>query len=230
MPDKQRINYIEGYQFLQAEPVQDYSGFSNKLGATVGALFELMFSELAPEDYEQDIIQDIAQRTAGPASSKINLTTFEKSFSPITDVLEYSTPASGHRPLSFGHGISVISEDVAPYIRSIVAFDLRLEQERIQLSGPLSQGAKRPRTTRASRAAVEGGDKGMIRRERWFPMKLVPNQVMMTGGPSWENILLSQIQRGCVENTSETAEISESMSQCSNESMYKSAGEHVPVI
>lgn len=122
----------------------------------------------------------------------------------------------------------MVSEDVAPYIRSIVAFDLRLEQQRIQLSGLLSQGARRPRTTRASRAAVEGGDKAMIRRERWFPGRIVPSQVKMTGGLDWENILLSHLQRESDEKRVPGAtEIPEGSSDCPGKIEYSSTDKNV---
>lgn len=104
----------------------------------------------------------------------------------------------GRQAFSFENGVTAISEDLAPYIRAIVSFDLRLEQRRFALSGILSQDArdgKRIRTTRASRAALEGGNKESTRRERWFSARLNPSRVLATGGHGWQDILL-QYEKG----------------------------------
>ncbi|WEW61140.1 hypothetical protein PRK78_006630 [Emydomyces testavorans] len=197
-PEKQRLNYIEGYQFLEADPQPDYVGLLDRISITLGVLLEETSSQLPQQEYEQDIIDQILQRATNPSPTMIQPSYFTDAFRPIFDVSDYSTPASGHRPLSFEHGTPVISEDVAPYIRFIVASDLRIEQQRHQLNSLLSQsvpGAKRMRTTRASRAALEGGNNAMARRERWFSGKVVPAQVMATGGLGWENILLLHLRR-----------------------------------
>lgn len=86
-----------------------------------------------------------------------------------------------------------IVEDVAPYVRAIVSYDLRLEARRLHLSSLLSQGGaggKRQRTTRASRAALEGGSKSSTRRERWFPKDTNFTWILQTGGDDWQEIAL----------------------------------------
>jgi hypothetical protein len=100
---------------------------------------------------------------------------------------------------AFDGPISTIAEDLAPYARSIVSYDLRLEEQRRQLSSllshPLNDG-KRVRTTRASRAALEGGNKANTRRERWFPNNTNFGAVLRSGGEGWQDVLL---RRGDVE-------------------------------
>ena len=92
---------------------------------------------------------------------------------------------------TFDGSLSTIAEDLAPYVRSIVSYDLRLEEQRRLLSSLLSQpgkSGKRQRTTRASRAALEGGNKAHTRRERWFPNNTDFGSVLQSGGNGWQNI------------------------------------------
>ena len=91
--------------------------------------------------------------------------------------------------------LRTICMDVAPYIRSIISYDLQLEHERARLNDLLSDSSrqgKRQRTTRASRAALEGGHKSSTRRERWFPVDLDSSLIMRTGGQDWQEIAQKQ--------------------------------------
>ena len=85
--------------------------------------------------------------------------------------------------------LSIVTE-VAPYVRSIVSHDQRLEQIRHELSG--GHGAKRQRRTRASRAALEGGSKDSTRRDKWFPEGLDFLAVTATGN-GWQQMRLEEI-------------------------------------
>ena len=99
--------------------------------------------------------------------------------------------------------LSVITEDLAPYVRSIVSYDLRLEEQRGLLSSSLSQpgqDSKRQRTTRASRAALEGGSKAHTRRERWFPNNTNFDLVLQSGGQGWQDIALKQAMAESLES------------------------------
>jgi len=93
-------------------------------------------------------------------------------------------PAQGRLAPSLDLSRSVLATDVAPYVRAIASFDRRLEQQRDELFS--SQG-KKTRTTRAARAAAEGGEKVSTRRERWFPQALDLEAVLRTGNnwPQW---------------------------------------------
>ena len=77
--------------------------------------------------------------------------------------------------------------DVAPYVRNIAAYEIILEEERLRLSNLLSAGgrAKRMRTTRAARSALEGGRRETTRRERWFDRNLNLRLALETGGKTW---------------------------------------------
>ena len=110
-------------------------------------------------------------------------------FEPLLDESRIGLPtAPGRKATSIDNpsAISTIT-DVAPYIRAIVRHDQRLEQLRNDLHGS-SQATdqngmnKRQRRTRAARAALEGGDKGSTRRDKWFPEQLDWDAVLKTGG------------------------------------------------
>ncbi|EEQ31113.1 hypothetical protein McanMca71_005713 [Microsporum canis] len=194
IPEKQRLDYIEGYQLLQSDHLRtEYDQLSVKIGATLSVLAETVLSSAEVHIGEQDdILEHVLERAVPQRPKQLYKKVFQDAFQAIIEPPDYSAPVSGLRPLSFEHGTSVIAEDVAPYIRHIVSFEKHLEQYRLQLSGVLPQEgppSKRPRTTRASRAAVEGLDKASIRRGRWFSGRVIPEQVMATGGTGWETIL-----------------------------------------
>lgn len=121
------------------------------------------------------------------------LAEFQKVFEPIMSYNYTMTLATGRLSPSFANTLSPITEDIAPYIRSIMVFDGRLKQFRDYLSAVSNQqnshGEKRQRNTRASRAALEGGDKASTRKERWFPDDTNYFLVQGTGKPEWQKIL-----------------------------------------
>ena len=101
--------------------------------------------------------------------------------------IEKSTfpPATGRLAPSLEGCFKNLALDIAPYVRSIAAFDLQLGKHRDELEGG-SQG-KSSRRTRAARAAFEGGSKASTRRERWFAPSMDLASVLATGGewPKW---------------------------------------------
>lgn len=103
---------------------------------------------------------------------------------PLASERPIFPPSQGRLAPSLDEPRKVIATDLAPYVRSIAVYDLGLEAYRDELSS--SQG-KKVRTTRAARAAAEGGDKGSTRPERWLPAELDLRAVLETGGnwPRW---------------------------------------------
>jgi hypothetical protein len=96
----------------------------------------------------------------------------------------------------FSGTIATIVEDAAPYVRSIVAYDGRLAQDRTRMSNLLSEGGtkgKRMRTTRAAMSALEGGARKTTRRERYFNSSLNPYLVAKTGMQNWMDISIAQV-------------------------------------
>ncbi|KAF7570441.1 AAA multi-domain protein [Pyrenophora tritici-repentis] len=90
-------------------------------------------------------------------------------------------------PSSFDRTFSIITLDLAPYVRSIVAHEQMLEDQRLRLGTLLTAGGngKRARTTRASRVALEGGVRETKRRDRWFEAGVDFEAVMRTAGECW---------------------------------------------
>lgn len=205
--DKQRVNYIEGYRLLHADLQPDYSPLSGILCTTFDALMRNVFrsgSRLGDESLQAARIlsKTTKLQSTAPSGKK-----FLEAFQPIMRANYVFPPPTGRLAPSFENGIAPIAEDLAPYVRAIMAFDLRLEQYRFKLSGLLSQGVtctKRMRKTRASRAALEGGDKASTRKERWFDMDANPSRILSTGKSEWQDILVQQgyFQVGSVEDQS----------------------------
>lgn len=56
-----------------------------------------------------------------------------------------------------------------------------------------SAGTKRMRTTRAALSALEGGERSVKRKDRWFRGELNPFLVEKTGGRGWTELALQQL-------------------------------------
>lgn len=88
---------------------------------------------------------------------------------------------------------SLLALDVAPYARAIAAYDLALEAHRGALAETESSPAaaaiaaiKHQRRTRASRSALEGGQRSSTRRDRWFSSSEAScTQILETAGIGW---------------------------------------------
>ncbi|KAK2754589.1 hypothetical protein FQN54_006990 [Arachnomyces sp. PD_36] len=188
MSDKQRLGYIEGYHLLEADHQVDFSRLSADISSTLTVLMRDSFLGDSTNG-EASVMEGILKYRTNERPEKMALSQLHLAFEPVMENIDtFYSP--GRQAPSFENGIPAISEDLAPYIRSIIAFDLRLERRRMELSGLLSQGhGKRMRTTRASRAALEGGSKQSTRRERWFPRRLNTARVLGTGGKGWQDLL-----------------------------------------
>jgi len=106
-----------------------------------------------------------------------------------------TTPTSGPPSLAysvFDGPLNTVVTDVAPYVRSIAAYDLALETHRGKLQGSSQgsasgAGSKRARTTRAARSALEGGKRQLTRRERWFDPNFDLGLALQTAG-DWPRV------------------------------------------
>ena len=199
LTDKTLCNYIEGFKVLQADPAIDYTGMIDSLAlalraSTVATSHAAEGSPINAQKVINLIPQGLRQSQTPPATTLLKLWS---AFLPIAnDSLAVSAAPKGMSNSSFDGPVSVILQDIAPYVRGIVSYDLRLEEQRRQLSALLAQpGAenKKTRTTRASRAALEGGSKANTRRERWFPKQTDFNSVLETGGKEWQKTALQVI-------------------------------------
>ena len=117
-----------------------------------------------------------------PNVPKLSCTDMVDIFEPLMEDFRTFPPTTGRGAASLDGASQTVVTEIGPYVRSIVAFDQRLEAMRDALSGGSQSIGQRK--TRAARAALEGGDKANTRRERWFPKDLDFEKVLQTM-PGW---------------------------------------------
>ncbi|KAL8712110.1 MAG: hypothetical protein Q9220_003544 [cf. Caloplaca sp. 1 TL-2023] len=203
MPDKDRLNYIEGPRLLQADQMEDPRSMGDSIAAALRVFARRCLLSIANEPQskqlnEQLVAEDLpAMLRLQHRPKPVNSQTISNTFIPLSR--PSLGPSAGRGPLisSFDSPTAVVVEDIAPYVRAIVSYDLRLEEQRKRLD-TVSHGGrsgKRVRTTRASRAALEGGSKANTRRERWFPANTDFRSVLRTGESGWQK----ELSRRCLE-------------------------------
>ncbi|KAI4214232.1 MAG: hypothetical protein LQ351_003317 [Letrouitia transgressa] len=195
LTEKHRADFTERPTLIQADPLVDWTGLSTSISLTLKVNARgLCCANCPPKETRRlndlaitDVLPDLAQDSRYP--SKISRDVLDAAFEPLAKT---STGLSSWTMSAFNVPTATLLTDLAPYIRSIVSFDLRLEEHRRQLNLLTQSGrdGKRMRTTRASRAALEGGSKSTTRRERWFPPNTDFGLVLQSGGPDWQNIVL----------------------------------------
>ena len=202
LTEKARSNYTEGLSLLQADPVIDQAGVTEVIAFTIKACARRslnprdMDSDQTPFSYEKMYFM-ITKTTQARCSERPSMRLeYAAIFEPIarSNKSVLGIP-KGPQISSFDGPLSIITEDLAPYVRSIVSYDLRLEEQRGLLSSLLAQPgrkSKRQRTTRASRAALEGSSKAHTRREKWLPNDTNVDSVLQSGGEGWQDIALKQ--------------------------------------
>jgi len=194
LSDKVKLNYTIGYPVLETDGSPSYSNICESLAGSslVLAKPDLMTDAATMtvhNDLERNLV-DIILAAKARHSRKEHL---ERSDFAVFDLLaepSSSQPTTSFSTSSFDREFAVITTELAPYVRRIAAYDLQLEAERLKLSNILSAGgtAKRLRTTRAARSALEGGKRESTRRERWFDKNLNLELVMETGSGTWATI------------------------------------------
>jgi hypothetical protein len=197
LSSRERENHVEGIPLLQAECQRDYTGLCGSIAATFAAMADLLVSGDQPNlDDEVATARRVLQHTAQSKATLTSRVDFATAFQPILQPDSVFPQLQSRVSPSLETVSPAITEDIAPYARAIVAFELRLEQYRRELSNVdhQSRSGKKLRTTRASRAALEGGNKASIRKERWFPRETNLNLILATGGPDWQEILLQSNQ------------------------------------
>lgn len=206
LAEKARANFDDGSILLEADPVVDQTGISVSLGLALRVCAWRILSCEGAGMRTATLNRDFGSRViAGEAQILRNRkqntrSTLTAAVHPIARPLKISLAMhKGPYISSFDGPTSILVEDLVPYVRSIVSYDIRLENQRNQLNLSLNQGGrngKRIRTTRASRAALEGGKKQHTRRERWFPSNTDLARIIDSGGKGWQDALwqCSQVQ------------------------------------
>jgi hypothetical protein len=205
LPDlttKSRDDYILGLQVLDAPLVAYYDTFSTALPCAVKSLARASLQsltqslqppvpELGPLK-EAGVLDTIRKKftTQSVGTTVISRMDFALAFDPIATSDPDQLGSTSHlEPSVFDRTMKLITLDVAPYVRSIVAYDSQLQKQRLRLSNLMSEGggrsAKRMRTTRAAYSALEGGSRSTTRRLKWFQADLNPYLVMRTAGEGW---------------------------------------------
>ncbi|ROV89272.1 hypothetical protein VSDG_09083 [Cytospora chrysosperma] len=201
MTAKARDDFILGRQLLDAPVASTYDPLAISLPITLKRLAreDLRASYPSPELHqptETSVTSKIRQHVSQPsAAAVINRDDFSVSFDPLA-TSEKATPGS-YLDLSILDGtLSSIVLDVGPYVRSIVAYDNELQQQRLKLTNLLSKGGtkKRMRSTRASHAALEGGSRSTTRPERWFKADVNGVLVKQTAGEGWAEALKEEME------------------------------------
>lgn len=205
---------------LDAPPVIHYDRMSIELPITMRSMARasLDFSTAAllpphppklpalDEDKATDMLRHHFS-TPPVDASVISRVDFSMAFDPIAaSDKALLSPVSYLDPSVLDRNMEPITLDVAPYVRSIVAYDANLQQQRLRLSNLVSEGGrkgpKRMRTTRAAYSALEGGSRKTTRAEKWFKAELNPHLVMKTGGRGWTDLV---VHHGLVDSGAATA-------------------------
>ena len=203
LPERERFNYTTAGPVIQVENISDFSQFDTDMFIQSHLCIQRAYSSHHINDTQDQhaipttevgFTKAILQHKQD-AQNKHRSTITRPDFSEALDLLAYppdTIPATNTsynlNVSSFDRTFKIIVEDLAPYVRSIVAHELALEAQRLRLGSLLSEGSsrnKRQRTTRAARTALEGGDRTTKRRERWFDQHLNRVLVMETAGNDW---------------------------------------------
>lgn len=194
LPSKTREDFVVGRHLLDAEPLAHYNPTSLHIAASIKRLARRRFSSASEQPEGDDMwTDDTAMETirdsfAHPPYEVPTTTRYDYcvAFDPLAEGASH--PGGGLDPSVFDRTMEMITLDVAPYVRSIVAYDQKLQKERLSRSNLLSEGGnpkKRMRTTRAAYSAMEGGVRASTRREKYFTADINPILVMRTGGSDW---------------------------------------------
>lgn len=155
---------------------------------------------------EGDVIRLITAQVTEPEAT-LTRKDLSRAFDPVADPV-WPSNSTAIELCSFDRTTALITEDLAPFVRSIVAYDGRLQQERTKLSNLLSEGGrpgKKLRTTRSAMSALEGGARKTTRRDRWFTGKVNTYHVMQTGMQSWYNAAGVEASKRTEELTTSSA-------------------------
>ena len=166
--DNTRSQYTEGMRLLSTPTIPDTTNFLASLATTTAILAHQTLGFPVPHQLHTHPI------TPQPLSRHSFAV-----FDPLTYGSDSSLTAS-----AFDCPLPILTQDLAPYVRTIVRHDLALAAQREQEQ--MSRGGKAARTTRAARSAVDWGLRGSQRRDKWFHrIELDDRGLLATGGHGW---------------------------------------------
>ena len=216
--EKTRINYTTGHPLLQADLVRDEAAISKDIVLTIKLCSRnVAFNSSQPLDRDQLCRKVISPKTGMDTLVASHRDLLATAFEPLAPFQSDSAEGMPNSILGSENRFANLATEIAPYVRSIVTYDLQLGQERLRLSNLLSEGGragKKQRTTRASRAALEGGSKANTRRERWFTYDLNYPLMLETGGKGWQDALSAIKEESSIECASTDASSVDAMEGC----------------
>jgi DNA polymerase III delta prime subunit len=135
-------------------------------------------TRLSPKSPTSNDIIDAHIKT--PQPPKLTRSTFSQIFEPLANEKPTFPPSLGRLAPSLDSPMSTITTDIAPYIRSIVAFEQKW-------------GASLPVPKKNTRSSAKP--------EGHFPKKTNPKHVLMTGGDGWQDLWAKpvQVQGDCMD-------------------------------
>lgn len=195
LSDKYRSNFMSGMRLLQTPTLLDHEYMGTRLAVSSAYLA----SRIHGCDLDVSTPALIHDITAKDTSKPLTRATFSHALDPLAYqcAINNFSNAPNMTYTSLDGPFKPITLDIAPYVRSIAAYDLALESQRARLGGAIGGGEaentagvpttmKKTRTTRAARSALEGGQRALTRRERWFEdAELDLVGVLRTGGREW---------------------------------------------
>ncbi|OQN97386.1 hypothetical protein B0A48_16545 [Cryoendolithus antarcticus] len=200
LSNKARTHYIEGRELLESNERVPHGDMTNQLVnlATYLAYSTSGHTDLLKNALPTPTILDTVHRSRiAPANvTRRDFAPFDTLANPISSS---AIPGTGLEQSIVDGTLSDLAIDVAPYVRSIVRFDLALEEQRNALTGTVAT-SKRSRTTRAARSALEGSQRSSTRRDRWFDKALDLEGVLATGGRDWPRRMEAATRSGSVES------------------------------
>lgn len=215
LPAKARDDFVLGITHLETPVIMHYNSLSTCIASTIKSLARSLLEPQTERLGKQAVptLRPLEETHAArrlqdsftsplPSTPAINRIDFAFAFDTIA--APDTTPvqlASYLEPSVFDRTLKLITLDVAPYVRSIVAYESRLQKQRVKMSSLVSeggkggQGSKRMRTTRAALSALEGGSRSSTRGERWFSADINPYLVAKTAGASWNGFEVKDLDR-----------------------------------
>ncbi|EPE32950.1 P-loop containing nucleoside triphosphate hydrolase [Glarea lozoyensis ATCC 20868] len=199
LTSKAQEDFIQAYPIMDVSPRVEFSSLPKDISLWMKCRARKYLQEDSHVKFGFEIppelnlpsegrLTEIIHKQISDPDRNLSRTDFGLAFDPISEP-ENSSSLSGRLDASaFDRNFAIITLDLAPYTRSIVANDNHLQQDRIRLSNLLSEGgrkSKKMRTTRAAMSALEGGFRSTTRKDRYFGPGLNSIFVMKTGMPSW---------------------------------------------
>ncbi|PNS19240.1 hypothetical protein CAC42_2417 [Sphaceloma murrayae] len=200
LTSKQLASYTDSPRFLQADPMLQHNHLSRDLCVTATHL--LNKTQPFPARQHREVSPPSALTASHharildpPPPSTIPLPAHRiyAALQPLSTALLQTWSYTFHlSPLP------VLTVDMAPYVRAIVAHDARRERERRELHALLhgaEAGEGKMRRTRAARGALEGKGREEVKREKWWDVGLEEEAVRVTGGEGWGASLGEWVER-----------------------------------